>query len=1031
MQSVNGEMECVLCNQEEAENISPIRGTQFYETTSNWKDKKSGNDCYESSQYDSPAYSPEKHIKPTDMRNETDESSIGQISASGLRYLAIPEGLDLNNPDAVLAFLTKQKQLSEPAAGATDQNATQSSNRDRDGDGRYHSPIRGRHRESQEIGYRSNKEPSEDRPPVDIDHDVMDSSSGEHTISRMEHAPIRETSREINEENPTIVQKERWALPLQDQIDTHPSVDNRSYAGRYKSPIHEMLGEGHGTSKHSPIVRGVEPRDAPDSNHDNRPDPAGAAMVDAASTSSSSTMHTPIQLISSASIGSKSRRPNPSCGSSFVSRVPSGSDSVKSKPIIQSYDSRVSERTVDSEPKPLVHLDDSQLPGERITSRSRSFTHSSDSQLPEQSDDSKTKSFNQSYAPRPSERNDDVQSKISARSYDSRPLDKNNGFKSKLATRSYGPRSPEESDGSKPKSFFRSYNSQPPRESDVSKTKPFNQSHDMHDDGQSKLSINSYDARPLDAGNDSKSKLASCSNDPRPLEEIDGSKSKSLFRSYDLQPTNEGESSKRKQFHHAYDPRNLERNVDTPSKLPIRSYDSQLPEEINDFKSSTHVYGPRRSEDSDRSTSKPVLLSHDPQLSEDRYSSKSKPPPFSSDSSPSERNYDTKPKLSAHSSGLNFVPHQPGGLKAVPRERAASAARSLDRTTWKPIQRIAGESASKSLSYHAFEGRSQNSRDFNPPVPLEIVPKSRSKRSEEMRALFEAAEDDSKLILKFDSSVPFPTDEFGNSESRSPSPRRAMLQSARDDASLLKPQSPPDFVLHHTISPRNTSVSFCHMCKNAHRRDVSSTDVVCGNPRCTVYMIPKESINIFSSTMNEKLSESKDFGSLGAGQTWTTRSTTVGSQSREHSYDRWQVQDVPSMESSLGSDKYRFNDYSDKRDPRSLSQFTDEPTSFDRISSVDSINSEQLQTLLSRMGDARNKLKSSESSSDKGVNDDRTDMAKLIDRLASAAVAIKDLEQSVYEAEDSSPQRSMSGRPPTSPTSRAAYRGNDRDVHWF
>jgi hypothetical protein len=405
-----------------------------------------------------------------------------------------------------------------------------------------------------------------------------------------------------------------------------------------------------------------------------------------------------------------------------------------------------------------------------------------------------------------------------------------------------------------------------------------------------------------------------------------------------------------------------------------------------------------------------------------------------SKSKPTHPPYDTR-----FSSGL-LLRDGPGTSSA---ERAASISRSVDRVAWQS-RRVAEASSSRSLSNHAFDRAEASSskslshhafdrpcraqEDFLPPVPLEILPRNLSRRAE-TRALFDALEenldeDDSKLILKFES---YPSDEFGNSKSRSPSPRKARrLTTVRDDEPLKNPQSPPDFVLHHSISPLNSSYASCHMCKQALRKGLTSADTICCNPGCTVYMIPRDSIDIFTSTMNEKFSDSKDFGSIGPGQTFTTRDTTVGSQSREH-YDRWQMQSTPSMESTLASERFRPTEYNERRAP--LPHFHEgQQASFDGVGSADSVNSETLNTLISRMSDTRSKLESSNTSMDR---DDRTDMAKLIDRLASAAVAIKDLEQSVYNVEDvGSPQRSLTGRPPTSPRDKAPYRGEDREIHW-
>jgi hypothetical protein len=68
---------------------------------------------------------------------------------------------------------------------------------------------------------------------------------------------------------------------------------------------------------------------------------------------------------------------------------------------------------------------------------------------------------------------------------------------------------------------------------------------------------------------------------------------------------------------------------------------------------------------------------------------------------------------------------------------------------------------------------------------------------------------------------------------------------------------------------------------------------------------------------------------------------------------------------------------------------------------------------------------------EQGHRENRNEVEMLIDRLASAALAIEELEKSVVEVEDSSPQHSNIGRPPTSSQHRSAARLSEKEIRWF
>lgn len=306
----------------------------------------------------------------------------------------------------------------------------------------------------------------------------------------------------------------------------------------------------------------------------------------------------------------------------------------------------------------------------------------------------------------------------------------------------------------------------------------------------------------------------------------------------------------------------------------------------------------------------------------------------------------------------------------------------------------------------------------SPSDSREIVLKEHSPGSE-TGAVFADFPDDNDLILVFESSKSYPSDELTRrSASLSPSPRRPRRQKVSDDPSYRfqsASQSCSDYIVHHSIKSNHADMEArCQACSNPLR----SGTAVCENPRCAVYMIPVENIDIFTSTMKED--------SEGARRSYSYERDHMNDLSvanaRGFSSDmmRWKMHAGNDRLSQRGdSDKYNRHG---KASP--LVSFSEDIES--RVSSVDSfksVTSDAVNALLSRMSGSRKSLAQNFPKNQEA----KTDMAVLIDRLASAAVAIKDLEQSVHDAEESSPQRTFLGRPPTSPRTRSPF----RDSRWF
>lgn len=317
-----------------------------------------------------------------------------------------------------------------------------------------------------------------------------------------------------------------------------------------------------------------------------------------------------------------------------------------------------------------------------------------------------------------------------------------------------------------------------------------------------------------------------------------------------------------------------------------------------------------------------------------------------------------------------------------------------------------------SISYthtQPFARYSSSSRDL---VAREESPQS------ETGAIFDFQDDDD-LILRFDAQPSYASNPVVR---RSISPSRTHQQSLKVDPRfrLYNEQgASPDFVVHHAILAENSTIrSRCPACSNALRPDTTSQGGACVNPHCTVYMIPVENIDIFTSAMKE-----------------TGDSCALVERSAPEDRSERNISSSHSRGASWGSDRSRqVRDFDRQGWPskRGRSALLKDAVE-SRDSSVDSvhtISSNAADVLLPRMNEARHKQATVGISSKKRP-EEKSEMAVLIDRLASAAVAIKDLEQSVQEAEENSPQRSLNGRPPTSPKTKSPFLGNDRNIRWF
>ena len=263
------------------------------------------------------------------------------------------------------------------------------------------------------------------------------------------------------------------------------------------------------------------------------------------------------------------------------------------------------------------------------------------------------------------------------------------------------------------------------------------------------------------------------------------------------------------------------------------------------------------------------------------------------------------------------------------------------------------------------------------------------------------------MILKFDTESSHVSNPVVR---RSLSPRRThQLSSSGDLRFQLRNEQEvsPDYVVHHTLLAKKSTVSsWCPACNNVLRPNGTSHGGACINPHCDVYMIPVENIDIFTSAM-------EDTGDAFALVETNDRSHSRGASWGDNRFGQLR-----------GIDRRRWLD---KRG--GLALFNESIES--RDSSVDcsnTVSSNAADVLLSRMTEARNR---SNDIAPKKRPNEKSDMAVLIDRLASAAVAIKDLEESVQAAEENSPQRSLNGRPPTSPRTKSPNLGSDSNTRWF
>lgn len=346
---------------------------------------------------------------------------------------------------------------------------------------------------------------------------------------------------------------------------------------------------------------------------------------------------------------------------------------------------------------------------------------------------------------------------------------------------------------------------------------------------------------------------------------------------------------------------------------------------------------------------------------------------------------DTTPDNFSDSRGQDFTLLSRNGTASAPRT-------SISSTNTQPFARY-----------------SSSSRDL---VAREESPQS------ETGAIFDFQDDDD-LILRFDEQPSYVSNPVVR---RSLSPSRTHQKSLRVDPRfrLYSEQgASPDFVVHHAIRAENSTIrSRCPACNNALRPDTTSQGGACVNPHCNVYMIPVENIDIFTSAMKE-----------------TGDSCVLVERNAPEDRSERNISASHSRGASWGSDGSRqLRDFDRQGWPskRGRSALLNDAVE-SRDSSVDSvhtISSNAADVLLSRMNEARYKQATVGITSKKRP-DEKSEMAVLIDRLASAAVAIKDLEQSVQEAEENSPQRSLNGRPPTSPKTKSPFLGNDRNIRWF
>jgi hypothetical protein len=104
MQSTTGIIECVVCSSTESGNPSPTRG--FVDGM--YFDQESKQGEYRENERFS-ASNPRTISESIDRESTEYGNPLIHSSGNGLRYLAIPENLDINDHEALLSFLTESK----------------------------------------------------------------------------------------------------------------------------------------------------------------------------------------------------------------------------------------------------------------------------------------------------------------------------------------------------------------------------------------------------------------------------------------------------------------------------------------------------------------------------------------------------------------------------------------------------------------------------------------------------------------------------------------------------------------------------------------------------------------------------------------------------------------------------------------------------------------------------------------------------------------------------------------------------------
>lgn len=193
----------------------------------------------------------------------------------------------------------------------------------------------------------------------------------------------------------------------------------------------------------------------------------------------------------------------------------------------------------------------------------------------------------------------------------------------------------------------------------------------------------------------------------------------------------------------------------------------------------------------------------------------------------------------------------------------------------------------------------------------------------------------------------------------------------------------------------------CKSCSQVRRKDPASEGYVCGNPGCALFMISEENIGIF-------FDPSGDFSSDHFLPGENPESYKVDQEVQPSFLAEYQAAESP-----------RFGRWGERGSNNDHTGFMVEPTLDDggslsssksrrSAASVLSVTSDTFEVLPVGMNQAKENLLAPPTS-DKSLKENM-DMAELMERLASAAVAIKDLERSVQEAEESNVGASISTR---------------------